>query len=777
MKQLWKVLVTFALLAATIAGVQSNGSVLPSAEAVVPAGASSFSALTPVRLFDTRTAAFPSGKVGAGQTLSVQVAGQAGVPANATAVVLNVTGTQATTSGFLTIYEAGVPRPQASSLNLIAGQTAPNMVIVPIGNGGNVNFYSSGGAHVIADVSGYFTGTSSAERSGRLVPIDPLRLFDTRTPATPSGKVGAGQTLNVQVAGFAGVPNTGASAVVINLTGTQSNAAGFVTAFPTGDPRPNASVLNMERANHTAANLAIVPLGTGGQISLYALRGVHLLGDVVGYMTDGSAPLSEAGLFVPLTPGRVFDTRTPAPPSGKVPAFSTVSAQHTGVAGIPASGVAAVSLNVTGVDATAPGHITGFPTGAPIPTASTLNLTYPGETRPNAAILPIGTGGNISYYSARGAHVLADANGYFTTEATSSPDSDNDGLTDAEEAVLGTDPFNPDTDGDALLDGWEVNGHPNTEPLPGADPLRADIYVEMDYMVRASASNGLGPNATVMANIVDSFDNAPNSNPDGSTGITIHLDLDDQVPYDNDLNPVTSQFNALRDSWFDPLRRPIYHYMIWADRYSGGTSSGLSFGINAADFIVTHGGWNGNQGGTDTQKTGTFIHELGHNLNLRHGGIDNVNYKPNYISVMTYAFQTRGVPGPGGTTLFDYQRFDLPSLNENALSEVNGVNAGPEWAGYSTYQYCGSTRILTNGLTNIDWSCNGSIQGGTVGNDVNNSGGSRSVLLSFNDWANISFTGGGVIGAGGDSLLAPISPNRMDEPGPELTEEQDQAHG
>ncbi|MBT8212292.1 MAG: hypothetical protein KJN71_04005 [Acidimicrobiia bacterium] len=775
-RKIVQILLTPMLLVALVAGMTPTESSLPAA-AAAPAGAASFTPLVPQRLFDTRTPAAPSGKLGAGDTLNVLVAGVGGVPPDATAVVLNVTGTQATGAGFVTIYPGTAQRPQASSLNLVPGQTAPNLVIVPLGPGGDINLYSSGGTHLLADVSGYFTAAGGAVSAGRFISIDPVRLFDTRTPAPPSGKLAAGSTLTVPVAGAVGVPVSGASAVVLNLTGTQADAAGFVTGFPTGSVRPQASVLNMERPGHAAANLIILPLGAAGQVNFFVQPGMHLLGDVVGYVTDSSDPVSEAGLFVPLTPGRIFDTRTQTPPSGKVPPASTVSAVHTGVAGIPTVGVSAVSLNVTGIQATNPGHITGFPTGNPIPVASALNLTFAGETRPNAAIVRPGTGGNISYYSAGGAHVLADANGYFTDGGAPAADSDGDGLTDAEELALGTDRFDPDTDDDALLDGWEVNGHPNGTPLPGADPLRKDIYVEMDYMSRASALNGLGPNQNVIDESVAVFANAPVANPDGSMGITFHLDLDDVVPYDNNLSPVVTEFDAIRNSWFNPLRRPIYHYMLWADRYSGGTSSGLSFGIDAADFIVTLGGWNGNNGGTDNQKIGTFIHELGHNLNLRHGGGDDVNYKPNYLSVMSYSFQTRGIKGPAGT-VFDYQRSDLQALDENLLSEPSGLNAGPEWAGYGTAYYCSEIgRIEAVVLINIDWDCSGSIDGGTVANDVNNSGGSRSVLQSYNDWQNLSFSGGGVIGAGGDALLVPTPADRIAELGPELTEEQDAAHG
>ncbi len=256
-------------------------------------------------------------------------------------------------------------------------------------------------------------------------------------------------------------------------------------------------------------------------------------------------------------------------------------------------------------------------------------------------------------------------------------DTDGDGLTDLDEVnVYGTDPLLADTDGDSLGDGWEVQGHPNGTVLPGADPLRADIYVEMDYMVRDTAVNGLGPNSAVLAEIVKTFANAPRLNPDGSRGIDIHLDLDDEVALDTQLYPVETDFDAIKDANFDADRQPMYHYMIWADRYNFGSSRGCRSGSTRLISSSPWGLGTAARGGTDDQKIGTFIHELGHNLNLRHGGGDNENYKPNYISVMSYAFQVVGVNGPNGP-VFDYQRFDLPDLDETVLDEVAGLGLGP----------------------------------------------------------------------------------------------------
>jgi hypothetical protein len=347
-------------------------------------------------------------------------------------------------------------------------------------------------------------------------------------------------------------------------------------------------------------------------------------------------------------------------------------------------------------------------------------------------------------------------------------DSDGDNLTDAEEYCLHTDPCNKGTDGDALLDGWEV--HPvNGVDLHamGASPLHKDVYIEMDFMTRASATNGLGWNQLVLDAIESTFKHAPVDNPDGVPGIAIHLVPGNEVPHDPDLSPAATEFLAIKNTHFADERAPMFHYMIWADGYDGGTSSGQAFSIPNADFIVTLGKWNGQTGGTDEQKIGTFIHELGHNLGLRHGSIENVNRKPNHLSVMSYSFQVVGILYNAGR-VFDYQRFPVAALDESALVENAGLGKTPELAGYHTIH----SFLEVPAWDWIDWNMNAADDPAAVSLDLNGDFTTAALMATPNEWKAIVYDGGEV-GYAGD--IAQVRESRKlrvsDKPMEELTEE------
>jgi hypothetical protein len=315
--------------------------------------------------------------------------------------------------------------------------------------------------------------------------------------------------------------------------------------------------------------------------------------------------------------------------------------------------------------------------------------------------------------------------------------------------------YNGDDDGDALRNGWELHGYDYGSngsidvdlPAMGASYRHKDVFVEMDYMERPGYPGALAPSGAVQSAIIAAFDAFPMSNPDGVPGVDIHLELDDQIAvYDPDLNDVYTEFYALKGSYFDLWRQATHHYMIWANQYSGGTSSGLSMGIPASDFLVTLGGWP-TVGGTNEQKIGTFIHELGHNLNLTHGGSDHVNYKPNYISIMNYTWQTIGLWHNSTWYNWEYQPFALPALNEASLSEPAGLGSAAA-AGYGTVYVCsGSQYLVSNAAGPIDWSCDGDVVDTGVSRDENFTGTVETLAATSNNYSQILFNGG-TIGSG-----------------------------
>ncbi len=397
--------------------------VLPSSAsaAVLPPGA--FVALAPSRLLDTRTGnGAPAAKVAANRTVSVKVTGRGGVPASGvSAVVLNVTAVAPTRSGFVTVYGPG-SRPTASNLNFVTGQTVPNVVIVPVSATGTVKLFngSPGTTHLLADVAGYYR-SGAPTTSGAFGSLAPSRLLDSRTGnGAPAAKVAANRTVSVKVTGRGGVPASGVSAVVLNVTAVAPTRSGFVTVYGPGS-RPTVSNMNFV-AGQTIANLVIVPVSATGTVKLFngSAGTTHLLADVAGYYRSG-APTT-TGAFGSLAPSHLLDTRTGnGAPAAKVAANRTVSVKVTGRGGVPASGVSAVVLNVTAVAPTRSGFVTVYGPGSR-PTASNLNFVA-GRTVANLVIVPVSATGTVKLFngSAGTTHLLADVAGYYRSDTTPAP--------------------------------------------------------------------------------------------------------------------------------------------------------------------------------------------------------------------------------------------------------------------------------------------------------------------------------------------------------------------
>lgn len=313
--------------------------------------------------------------------------------------------------------------------------------------------------------------------------------------------------------------------------------------------------------------------------------------------------------------------------------------------------------------------------------------------------------------------------------------------------------FFEDFDNDGLVNGIEMNGIDGADlPDFGTNYKRKTLLVYMDYM-----GKNLLPSNSSLIKIKEVFKNSPVENPDGSLGIDLILETGSQIPFDSNLMPVESEFYALKNSYFPENRRGIYHYMMWAHGYDGNSSSGLSFGIPARDFLVTLGIWGISN--TEEAKIGTFIHELGHNLGLRHGGDSDLRYNPNYLSVMNYSYQIAGVL-KDGLRVFDFQRIDTLDLDENNLDESKGIGLEAIKEKYGVIYYCklNSNNLLKVTLTDlsngIDWNCDNQITDG-VSHNINYVESSLTPIKSQNNWKFIDLAGG-ISSSGGGASRDPL---------------------
>lgn len=374
-----------------------------------------YHALAPARILDTRVGnGAPVGKVGPGAWLRLQVTGRGGVPSQGvSAVVLNLTVTEPTAGTFVSVFPTGTQRPLASDLNVSAGETLPNLVTVAVGTDGGVYLYNDqGSSHLVADVGGWF-GDGTDVGGARYHPVSPSRVLDTRTGnGAPAGPVGPGSAIDLQVTGRGGIPATGVSAVVLNLTAADPTATSYVTAWPTGQPRPLASDLNLA-AGRTAPNLVAVAVGTGGRVSLFNSGGyVHLVADVAGWYGDGTE--TGGSRFHAVAPQRLLDTRTgTGAPAGPIGPDAPLDLQVTGLAGVPGADVVAVTLNVTVTQPTGDAYLTVWPSGQARPVASNLNFA-PDQTVANLVTVAVGAGGKVSIFGAAGlTHVVVDVAGWY----------------------------------------------------------------------------------------------------------------------------------------------------------------------------------------------------------------------------------------------------------------------------------------------------------------------------------------------------------------------------
>ncbi len=341
-------------------------------------------------------------------------------------------------------------------------------------------------------------------------------------------------------------------------------------------------------------------------------------------------------------------------------------------------------------------------------------------------------------------------------------------------------------------------------PKMGVSLDRPNIFVQLDWMEDATHNQQLRQAA--LDTVINAFDQDPVTHR-GATrpGITLVIDAGPdstitpggakwgslsqakKIPWsmflltgNRDAGYQQANFYTLLKNNFVPTGRlPIFHYAVAADTIAQDTTvkppvnddtSGLATG-DKLGFMVTLGRWDSGKNGTLDQQTGTFMHELGHVLGLDHGategGGDAVNWKPNYPSVMSYAYQTRGV-FRGGAQVFDYSRDTMPDLDESTLKEADGANLGPNPSGYGTTHRCKTkdaagndviTVFIQADLKPVDWSCDSKTPTDGTGFDTNADGAQTLLKGSTSDWSRLTFRTGGV-GAGSnakDTVTIPSS--------------------
>jgi hypothetical protein len=283
------------------------------------------------------------------------------------------------------------------------------------------------GGDSLVDERGDPTAWSTAVREGSgrssFTGVTPARLLETRVGpgfVTVDGRLagvgrrGDGGVSGVDVVGRAGVPEE-VAAVSLNITAVSPSRPGFVTVYPCGRPQPRAAQLNHGRA--TVSTTVLVQPGEDGRVCVYNMADTDLVVDVNGYLPAGAA-------FVAGDPARLLETRTgdglgtvDGRDAGIGPreGGSVTELQVTGRAGVPAA-VNAVVLSVTAVDARAPGFVTVFPCGGPIPTSANLNYTA-AATVTNAVVVGVGAGGRVCVYTMATIDLVVDVGGHLPVSA------------------------------------------------------------------------------------------------------------------------------------------------------------------------------------------------------------------------------------------------------------------------------------------------------------------------------------------------------------------------
>ncbi len=303
----------------------------------------------------------------------------------------------------------------------------------------------------------------------------------------------------------------------------------------------------------------------------------------------------------------------------------------------------------------------------------------------------------------------------------------------------GTDPNNPDSDNDGINDGDEVLGTIDGLDLPsmGLNPLVQNLLIEYDWFDDdlECAFHSHRPTENIDNSLTLTFLDSPNINPDGSTGIVLIQDYGQGGVFSggnfiDDSDGVIaggvsgSEFHSHKQANFANNRNGYFHYTLLPHRYNTDSGSSGQAEVVGDDLIVSLYCF-----GSNSNVSKTILHELGHNLSLRHGGNENCNYKPNYSSVMNYKYQFPGADDncdAQGDGVLDYSRGSNMSLDETNLDETLG--------------FCNNVAI--------DWNLNSVFENPVIfsinsadANEASTCGGTLTTISDHNDWQNINLLG------------------------------------
>lgn len=391
----------------------------------------------------------------AGVTFGVVAAAGPATPAEAEPAVGAPAATAQVLAAALTWPAVGDPAVTGYKIGVSPGGAVVD-VPVPVG-AWTVQGLTAGTAYTFTVRSVTATGigepssTSNAvvptAPGGAFRPLVPARILDTRDGVgAPKAKVGPKATLAVPVLGKGGIPPAGVEAVVLNVTGVGASAPTHLTIFPTGSTMPVASSLNLS-GPAPVPNLVEVKVGSGGAVSVFNNSGtIDVIFDVAGYVLAPSASVGTEGLFTPLDPARILDTREGiGAPKAKVGQDAAIPLVVAGQGGVPATGVGAVVLNVTTTNVSADTYVTAYPGDAPRPETSNLNVRA-GATVPNRVVVKVGADGKVNLFNRWGTtDLIADVSGWYAnaaapiTSGASFTGTDPARVLDTREAIGGPD--------------------------------------------------------------------------------------------------------------------------------------------------------------------------------------------------------------------------------------------------------------------------------------------------------------------------------------------------